>query len=281
MSNAPADLPVSLVFARNQQLAEAADVPRPSLVITPAPYNSWNDFGHNFEVGAYLLLADSVRARVNLDMMFEEGGRTSRRLEDLLSDGLGWSLSTAFPFVFCSLLRTTQAYGDLVASLGFELAVSVLRAAGDAVVVRLENQDVARLSLINSVAFHLGMLRSNESYTTFRRGARYLRRTPAPEVDDAAKSFALLTKLPCAPNRYVVAFDFDDDPLGGIVTVIQAGVLAGSGAGWVDASLAQSPLSSSFPGRDHQPCRLAVSRLQPDLSGRRTDPGGARRDRLL
>ncbi len=43
----------------------------------------------------------------------------------------------------------------------------------------------------------------------------------------------------------------------------------------------RSALPPSVPSRDHQPCRLAVPRVQPQSARCRADPGGTRCRRLL
>src|SRR5271169_5865429 len=50
---------------------------------------------------------------------------------------------------------------------------------------------------------------------------------------------------------------------GGIVTVTGSGGRPSDGRDWRYEVATRPPLSSSVPRRDHQPCRLAVPRVQP------------------
>jgi ABC-type branched-subunit amino acid transport system ATPase component len=214
MVHIPADLPVSVVFARTLDLGRGAQIARPTVVIAPAPHNSWNNFGHNFDVNARLFLSDGKEVPLDVSIMFADGGRTSTRVQTILEDGPGWREGTTIDTPFCSLLQTADSYSVLVQLVGFELAVSALRQIGDAVVVSLECKDVTRLPLISSEPFLVSMLRRNEAYTALRRGGRYLRPTPAPIVEDAAVSFGMGVRLPSAPNAYLIGFDFSPDPIG-------------------------------------------------------------------
>jgi hypothetical protein len=61
----------------------------------------------------------------------------------------------------------------------------------------------------------------------------------------------------------------------GIVTV------TGGRSDWRDEVATGPPLPPSVPGRDHQPHRLAIPRIQPRSSGCGADPGGTRCRRLV
>ncbi len=215
MTSAPANLPVFVIFASNSQVGNAVNISSPVLMISPTSPATWNDFGHNFDVTTLLRRSNGRLVHLNLKIMFEGGGDTSQRLTSALaSSSSGMINASDLPLPFCSLMPTVEEYAGLVTELGFELAVSVLRAAGDAALAREEGTDAERLALIDSVPFHVAMLRRNEAYTAFRRGARYLRPEPLPDVSDAARSFALSASLPCALNAYSVVFDFEADPFG-------------------------------------------------------------------
>jgi nicotinamidase-related amidase len=68
----------------------------------------------------------------------------------------------------------------------------------------------------------------------------------------------------------VVAFRPDHpevSPRNGIVTVIGSGMPSGGRPDWWDDVATRPQLPPSVPGRDHQPRRLAVPRVQPQSAG--------------
>ena len=94
---------------------------------------------------------------------------------------------------FVCLFPDTEQYGELVQAIGFGPAISALRLLGDAVVVNIEQNDEARLALLRTEDFHLGVLRHSGSYAAMRRGGRYFRPMPPAQVEDAARSCLLYT----------------------------------------------------------------------------------------
>jgi transposase len=62
----------------------------------------------------------------------------------------------------------------------------------------------------------------------------------------------------------------------GIAKLAASGRSCPSGRSWRDDARSPHVPRLPFPGRDHQPRDLALSRLQPEPAGRRADPGQAR-----
>jgi len=214
MPRAPAELPISVVFAVTFETVRQIQVRNPVVVVLPAPPDHWNNFSNNYSVRTHLLRAGREPLRLPIDVMIEGGGRTSTRIRELVGEQ-PWVPAEGLGRPFCSLMATSTAYRNLVADLGFELAVSILRAMGDAMLLSVEgDQGDPRQALLISEGFHLGFLRQEEAYTAYRRGGRYLRHTPPPEVEDAAASFVLVADLVSATNLYEVDFDFTPDELG-------------------------------------------------------------------
>jgi energy-coupling factor transporter ATP-binding protein EcfA2 len=214
MPRAPAELPVSVVFGVSLETVRQMQVRVPVVAVLPAPPDYWNNFGNNYSVRTYLLRAGHDPLRLSIKVMIEGGGRTSTRIRELVGDQ-PWVPAEGLAQPFCSLMANPAAYRDLVADLGFELAVSILRVMGDAMLLSLEEDPAdPRQALLLSEAFHLGFLRQEEAYTAYRRGGRYLRYTPPLDVEDAATSFVLVADLVSATNPYEVDFDFTPDELG-------------------------------------------------------------------
>src|SRR3954462_10149278 len=73
-----------------------------------------------------------------------------------------------------------------------------------------------------------------------------------------------------------------DPSAAGIVTLPWwVGERCSGGAWWRDETRPRPAPSSPLPGRDHQPRRLAVPYLLPELAGRRADAGRTRRGGFL
>lgn len=207
----PASAAIEVVFASEAKSAEAAGLARPLFAIVP-DLDSWNDYG--FQLFATLhILGLGPDAPSPIRLMFEGQDRTAPFLLQLFRERGDVIRVEDVERPYCSLLSSSISYKDIVERLGFELAVSALRKMGDAVVVRAEGSDTKRLELIDSDAFHVGVMRSSSAFDAYRRGGRHLRRTPAIEVDDAARSFAMGAVLPSAPNPYLLRFDFERDAL--------------------------------------------------------------------
>ncbi|MBR1004252.1 hypothetical protein [Bradyrhizobium liaoningense] len=184
---------------------------RPALAILPV-HTDWNDFGHHF--GAILLVMTSAREAKSLDIrfMFEGKDRTEHAIAELLGER-AWAPLAEARLPYCSVLGSLDLYREIVSLLGFERAVTALRYLGDAVVLRFERTDPARVALLESETFSYGALRTESTYVAYRRGAKYLRPQPIVDVEDAATSFVVTAHLPSADNPYVVDFDFDPDTL--------------------------------------------------------------------
>lgn len=207
----PANAPIPIVVARNAEAAIAAFYDRPALAILPV-HTDWNDFGHHF--GAILLVMTSAREAKSLDIrfMFEGKDRTEHAIAELLGER-AWAPLAEARLPYCSVLGSLDLYREIVSLLGFERAVTALRYLGDAVVLRFERTDPARVALLESETFSYGALRTESTYVAYRRGAKYLRPQPIVDVEDAATSFVVTAHLPSADNPYVVDFDFDPDTL--------------------------------------------------------------------
>ncbi|MBW8298699.1 MAG: ATP-binding protein [Hydrogenophaga sp.] len=207
----PAQGHVTVVVARTQAIALAADLPRPLLAVFPN-FDNWNDYGRQYFAGFVAIGAENVSMEAHFRLMVEGRLSTATALTDALGDQDIVPIENLLPD-FVSLLPHTDQYGELVATLGFGPAISAMRVLGDAVVLNIEESDAHLLELTRSEDFHLGVLRPSGAYAALLRGARYFRATPPPEVEDAARSFTFSTTLPSADNEYSIAFDFDEDPI--------------------------------------------------------------------
>lgn len=205
---------VKMVFAENLKVGKYASALRPLLVVAkPDPVPRYNSFGYKFQTDCYIILENGEIVSIFPEFMFAGSNTTWEAIAGLLKSGSGWIDASEITSTYCSLMSREDNYRDLVSRLGLELAVSVLRRLGDAVVVKMEARDDERLRLIESEPFALSMLRMNESWTAFRRAARHLRYAPIPEVEDAAVTFGMAVDLPSANNRYMVDFNFGYDRL--------------------------------------------------------------------
>ncbi len=202
---------IPVAFAQTAHLGRTAELGRPAIVIVP-DYNTWNDFGYRLYADMHVLRSDREEVR-SIRLMFEGEGNTASYLDSLFAPAVPVLLATNIPKRICSLQRKTESYRDLVAEVGFARAVAVLRVLGDAVLLTLEDNDLARLTLIRSERFHAAMVRNAEEYRAFRRGGQHLRPSPIAEVEDAATSFELRPPLPGNDLLDPLAFDFEPDPL--------------------------------------------------------------------
>jgi energy-coupling factor transporter ATP-binding protein EcfA2 len=207
----PAEGEVTVVIARTEAAALAANLDRPFIAVIPH-FDNWNDYGLQF-FARYL--AGGVQGP-DIDghfrLMVEGQGTTATALTNVLGDqnvvpveNIGAS--------FVSLFPDMGQYKELVSTLGFGPAMTALRRLGDAAVLNVEESDPHLLELIRSEDFHLGILRMSGSYAALQRGSRYFGATPPHEVEDAARSFTFSTILPSADNEYSIAFDFEEDPI--------------------------------------------------------------------
>jgi energy-coupling factor transporter ATP-binding protein EcfA2 len=216
MPRIPADVPIPVVFAATNEAAARVDAPF-VVAIVPDP-DAWNDYRRGYFAFIRVISQgpDGLRPLVfdqPVRFMFEAHRRTATRLRELFAEHGEVIPVERIDDLFCSLLSRATHYRDLVRLLGFAPAVSALRKLGDAVIVQLEGEDERRQALIDGEDFHIGMMRNEATFQALRRGGRYLRPNPAPDVEDAARSFTLAAQLPSAENRYVIDFDFRPDPL--------------------------------------------------------------------
>jgi energy-coupling factor transporter ATP-binding protein EcfA2 len=208
-------VPIDVVFARAAHLVQPGQLSNPAIVIIPDT-NNWNDYGRRLFAHMRLVVGGQLDGENEaIRFMFDGCDHTDTEINAVLA-------SVGAPVVsidrsartFCSLLSTPEAYQKLVARLGFDNAVSALRRMGDAVVVRMEGHDEARLTLIDSEAFYVSMLRANDAFAALRRGGRYLRREIPEPVDDAASSFAIGVQLAHVRSPFALRFNFDRDQFG-------------------------------------------------------------------
>ncbi len=202
----PADIRV--YFARTSAAAKSLEAP--ALVVMPQA-NSWNDYSHKLYAQLLVRYGDDW-TQVPIAIGFEGEQSTydylveqHRTQGDLIEASL-----IGKPFI--SLQKATSAYGVLVERLGFDAAIHGLRALQDVVLGQLEG-DERILSLADTDAFHIGMIRNAPNYVAFRRGGQHLRRTPAPVVADAAKSFQVRAEVPFSESEIIIDLDFEPDPI--------------------------------------------------------------------
>lgn len=209
----PTEKTVPIVFAKTTSDGLAA-IPHGAVVILqPTSDQGWNDFSYRVHMNAIVRTDDGTLYPYALKMMMLDEDSTSAALVARLGTDRRWMRLDEEPFPFISMLKNEDAYALMVRQLGFELAVAVLRATGDAVVLELEGGDPQRRALLKTEAFHVAVLRENEAWTAFRRGARHLRPLPATTTDDAAVSFLIAARLRSADAPHLVDIDFSPDPL--------------------------------------------------------------------
>lgn len=207
----PANQPITVILARNSTAAASALVSRPAVAVVP--YSStWNDFGRYLYAKLWIFSLDGAATELGLRFMFEGAPRTDAHVTQILGTR-DWIDIAEVNTPFCSVFDDIKSYDTIVRILGFAQAVTALRSLGDAVVLRLEGINSARLALLDTQDFHFGALRQESTFVAFRRGARYLRPPPLAIVNDAARSFSLEAKLPSADNNYEIEFDFEPDEL--------------------------------------------------------------------
>lgn len=206
-----AEHPIPIIFASTASAGRADPVGRPALMIVP-DQNSWNDFGYRFYAKFYVLLGGHEN-QSTIRLMFEGQAKTADYLVALFAANGPVIAIADIPRQMCSLQQSVDSYRELVAVLGFERAITALRALGDAVVLDLENDDPERQALIHSEPFHAGMIRNSEVYRAYRRGLQHLRPEPAAEVIDSAMSFSLRPELPSGLALNPLVLDFAPDLL--------------------------------------------------------------------
>ncbi|MBO9695934.1 MAG: AAA family ATPase [Sphingopyxis sp.] len=202
---------IEVIVARSDKLARALKQ-RPLLAIIPDRDN-WNDYSYRHFADLILFGADGEETPFQLRLMFENEKNTF----DFLSGQFGERGET-FPLDtvetrYCALLGEVTGYRDLVALLGFDDAIGGLRKLHDVVLANIEGEDQDILTLMTGDPFHLGMIRNAPRYTAYRRGGRFLRRTPVPTVNDAASSFSIEARLPAYEQPIEVDLDFSPDEI--------------------------------------------------------------------
>jgi len=207
----PANAPVPLIFARDANAAGLAPIARPGVAVIPQ-FSTWNDFTYYFTARLLVLLPQQQPIPFDMHFMVSGFGRTEDFFKQLLLHQ-DWAPIENANATYVGVLDRVEAYGRLVELLGFARAISALRLLGDAVVLRTEGTDTARLPLFDTDQFHLGALRASSNYVAFRHGRRYLRPEPQAAVTDAATSFRMATNLLAADNPYDIDFDFRSDEL--------------------------------------------------------------------
>lgn len=185
---------------------------RPIFLVTPDP-NSWNDYGHGLFAYLTVIREDGEQLNHRISIMFEGHKRTYHFLTGRLTPGGAPVPSAAIEVPFVSLQREAEHYETIVAFVGFDAAIEGLRGLRDVVLARIERNDEAALQLFDTEAFHIGMTRNASQYIALRRGGRHLRRTPAPDVADAAQSFDLTADLPSSREPSRVSLDFEADAI--------------------------------------------------------------------
>ncbi|MDB5555992.1 MAG: hypothetical protein JWL86_5976 [Rhizobium sp.] len=208
----PANEPTPIILAKHLDAAVAANIGRPTVAIGPDYNTTWNDFGRYYHAKMWILLEHKPTVELKFLLMIQGALRTDSRLDQILGTR-EWSNISDEAALFCSVFDNIDSYREIVALLGFDRAITVLRQLGDAVVVQLEGIDSERLELISTPDFYLGALRQDSAFVAFRKGKRHLRPDSSTATEDAATSFFLKTILPPANNEYEIEFDFEPDEL--------------------------------------------------------------------
>lgn len=203
-----------MVFARSTAIGLQAVPEGAVVVLHPTPDRGWNDFSYRVHMDAAVRTEAGAIYSYPFRMLVEGADSTTAALRERLGERTWMRLGVDGDPPIVSMLQNEEAYALMVRQLGFDLAVRVLRATGDAVVTELEGDQPERRALLATEAFHLAVLRENETYTAFRRAARHLRPTPAPPLEDAAVSLLIAARLRSADGPHLVDVDFTPDPLG-------------------------------------------------------------------
>jgi hypothetical protein len=208
----PVNDPVPVIFARDANVAQLAAIARPAVAVIPQ-HSTWNDFTYYFTARLLVLLPQQQPMQFDMHFMISGFGRTEDFFKQLLPQQTWVPIEQANNTTYVGVLDKVESYGALIELLGFPRAVTALRLLGDAVVLRAEGNDTARLPLFDTDEFHLGALRASSNYVAFRHGRRYLRPNQQAPVADAATSFRMATNLLAADNPYDIDFDFRSDEL--------------------------------------------------------------------
>lgn len=213
MPLAPGAEPIEIYFARSLDAAKRLRFAAPTVVILPS-HGTGNDFGNHFWTTLYVLRDQEVLQESHYLLMFANVARTEHELAMLFGVHGEVVPHAAAAVNHVGLFPDLFSYRAFVASVGYGPAVAALRSLGDAALLRLEDPDEQRTILLQSQAFHEGMLRQDGAYAAFRKGTRYLRRKPFKD-GVGVENFTVRARLPCASNPYVLDFNFTSDALFG------------------------------------------------------------------
>lgn len=208
----PVNIEISAFWAKGAGSLNVSRAAPPYVAILP-DYDNWNDYGRRFLAKLLLANPGGEFLKLPLRTMLEGRQTTSGYMDELFKAQGAVVPIGAEERRFVSQLIEPDDYRKVIAHMGFELGVAALRAVGDAVVARLEGMDADRLALAQSEEFHIGVLRNPPAYESSIKGARFIRPEGAEPVEEAAKSFSLLTQLPSAENFYAIGFDFERDEI--------------------------------------------------------------------
>lgn len=169
MPRIPADARVTIVFAQNRDAVVAAELPRPYVAVFPDP-EQFNDFGRIYLARMMFAGLDGPPTIFRFRLMVRGFNRTSDAIAEILG-GANIRPIREVQQEFATLLPERDQYRQIVSQLGFEAAVASLRQLGDAVVVKIEDQDQPRLELIRSRDFFLGIIRAGGAFSALKREA--------------------------------------------------------------------------------------------------------------
>ncbi|MBP2157481.1 MULTISPECIES: AAA family ATPase [Asticcacaulis] len=212
MPHAPGAEPIDVFFARTVVVARQQANIAPAVYIVPV-HSTHNDFGNHTLAKLLVIVGNETIFEEHTRVMFQEAPRTENILTALFDVRGNVVEAAQVEANFVSLFPDVFSYRDFVDVLGYAQALFALRRLGDAALLDIEKTDELRLSLLHSEAFHEGVLRQDEAYMSFRRGARYIRPEPFPPADQTISNFTVSAKLPCADNPYEVDFDFTSGQL--------------------------------------------------------------------
>lgn len=206
--------PFPTIFAQSFADAQKATIPYPYVAIVP-DYSTYNNFGRIYWSKMYVLQESGSAPGHAVMLMFEGQNRTRDYLEKLFAaEGRRWLTPAEVPAPFVTLFNEEGSYASIVQLLGFPVAVSTLRAMGDAVVLdQDDDRNDERHGLLASQDFHEGVVRVREAYAAYRRGARHLTPNPRPLVSDARGLYRFASALPGSQRPVDAAFDFRSDEL--------------------------------------------------------------------
>lgn len=205
------DIHVPLLFSDSVETVRNK-LPRPALVVVPSSDN-WNDYGHQLFAHLYILREGQDDDLSDLSLMFQGEQSTAKYLRTQFTIHNGPVAPNDIGKSFISLQKSSLRYAEIIELLGYDAAISALRALHDAVLANLEDEDTETLSLLEAQSFHIGMTRNASQYVALRRGGQYLRPTKSINAEDAANSFAIAAKIHAASNSYVLKFDFEKDEI--------------------------------------------------------------------